>query len=130
DRLDDILSLVAPKAGSVQVRPIHPFADAPAKRVLVRAVKTGKAPLRLLPGLVLHERGRAHTPAADAILRGAAALSWLELVEIRPHAPDTWAPWPRYGWTVIAPLGSRTTARPSRPSPHAFRRRSPAAGRP
>lgn len=77
DRLDDILNLLAPKAGSVQVRPIHPFADAPAKRVLVRAVKTGKAPLRLLPGFVLHERGGAHTPAADAILRGAAALSWL-----------------------------------------------------
>jgi tRNA1(Val) A37 N6-methylase TrmN6 len=77
DRLDDILELLAPKAGSVQIRPIHPFGDAPAKRVLVRAVKTGKAPLRLLPGLVLHERGGAHTATADAILRGTAALPWL-----------------------------------------------------
>jgi len=78
DRLGDILGLLEPKAGSVQIRPVHPFADAPAKRVLVRAVKTGKAPLLLLPPLVLHSRqgpGK-HTPEAEAILRGEAALGW------------------------------------------------------
>jgi tRNA1(Val) A37 N6-methylase TrmN6 len=78
DRLGDILALLAPKAGSVQIRPVHPFADAPAKRVLVRAVKTGKAPLTLLPPLVLHPReGAKHTPEAEAILRGEAALEWV-----------------------------------------------------
>ena len=78
DRLGDILAGLAPKAGSVQVRPVHPFADEPAKRVVVRAVKTGKAPLRLLPPLILHAReGGKHTPEAEAILRGEAALAWL-----------------------------------------------------
>ncbi|MFL5297221.1 MAG: tRNA1(Val) (adenine(37)-N6)-methyltransferase [Phenylobacterium sp.] len=77
DRLGDILALLAPKAGSCQMRPVHPFVDEPAKRVLVRAVKTGKAPLRLLPPLVLHARdGGKHTPEAEAILRGRAALEW------------------------------------------------------
>jgi tRNA1(Val) A37 N6-methylase TrmN6 len=77
DRLGDILAGLAPKAGSFQVRPIHPFADAPAKRVLVRAVKTGKAPLKLLPALALHARdGGKHTDVAEAILRGQAALAW------------------------------------------------------
>jgi len=77
DRLGDILAGLAPKAGSFQVRPVHPFADAAAKRVLVRAVKTGKAPLRLLPALALHDRdGGRHTDAAEAILRGRAALAW------------------------------------------------------
>jgi tRNA1(Val) A37 N6-methylase TrmN6 len=77
DRLADILGGLAPKAGSFQIRPLHPFADAPAKRVLVRAVKTGKAPLRLLPPLILHERGGAkHMAESDAILRGEAALAW------------------------------------------------------
>lgn len=75
DRLADLLSLLAPKAGSFAVRPIHPYADAPAKRVLVQATKTGKAPLRLLPPLVLHDRsGAKHTPEAEAILRGEADL--------------------------------------------------------
>jgi len=78
DRLADLLALLAPKAGGVQIRPTHPFADAPASRVLVRAVKTAKAPLRLLPPLVLHERGGAkHSPETEAILRGEANLPWL-----------------------------------------------------
>jgi tRNA1(Val) A37 N6-methylase TrmN6 len=78
DRLADILALLGDKAGSFQVRPVHPFADEPAKRVLVRAIKTGKAPLKLLPALVLHARGaEQHTDEAEAILRGRAALSWL-----------------------------------------------------
>jgi tRNA1(Val) A37 N6-methylase TrmN6 len=77
DRLGDILGLLAPKAGSIQVLPIHPFADQPAKRVLVRAIKTGKAPLKLLPPLVLHDReGGKHTAQVEAVLRGEAAISW------------------------------------------------------
>lgn len=77
DRLADILALLAPKAGSFQVRPIHSHADAPAKRVLVRALKTGKAPLQLLPALVLHPRvGAKHTAEAEAILRGESDLPW------------------------------------------------------
>jgi tRNA1(Val) A37 N6-methylase TrmN6 len=77
DRLGDLLALLAPKAGSFRIRPVHPFADAPAKRVLVRAIKTGKAPLVLLPPLVLHDReGGKHTAQVEAILRGQAALDW------------------------------------------------------
>ena len=77
DRLADILALLAPKAGSFRIRPIAPFADAPAKRVIVRAIKTGKAPLALLPPLALHDReGGKHSAAAEAILRGEAALAW------------------------------------------------------
>ena len=57
--------------------PTPAFADEPAKRVLVRAVKTGKAPLRLLPALALHDRGGPkHRPEAEAILRGEADLPW------------------------------------------------------
>ncbi len=39
DRLADILSGLGVRAGSFQVRPIHPFADEPAGRVLVRSVR-------------------------------------------------------------------------------------------
>lgn len=78
DRLADILALLAPKAGSFQVRPVQPHADAPAKRVIVRAIKTGRAPLVLLPPLVLHPKGGAqHTAEAEAILRGRADLPWV-----------------------------------------------------
>src|ERR1700761_2841646 len=77
DRLADILGLLGKGAGSFRIRPVHPFADEAAKRVLVRAVKTGRAPLALLPPLVLHDRsGGRHTVEAEAILRGEAALGW------------------------------------------------------
>ncbi len=77
DRLADLLALLAPKAGSFRIRPVQPFADAPAKRVMLRAVKTGKAPLVLLPPLALHDReGGKHSKEAEAILRGEAALKW------------------------------------------------------
>jgi tRNA1(Val) A37 N6-methylase TrmN6 len=75
DRLADILSMLGEKAGSFSILPIQPFADQPAKRVLVQAIRTGRAPLKLLPALVLHDRsGAKHTPEAEAILRGEAAL--------------------------------------------------------
>lgn len=77
DRLADLLALLGQTAGSFTVRPIHPFADEPAKRVLVQAIKTGRAPLRLLPPLVLHDRaGGKHSTEAEAILRGEARLDW------------------------------------------------------
>jgi tRNA1(Val) A37 N6-methylase TrmN6 len=78
DRLADLLTLLSAKAGSFQIRPVHPHADEPASRLLVRAIRGGRAPLRLLPTLVLHERGGAkHTAGAEAILRGEADLPWL-----------------------------------------------------
>ncbi len=77
DRLGDLLSGLSARCGSFMVRPIQPFADKDAKRVLVRAQRLGKAPLRLLPPLVLHDGGaRKHTDEVEAILRGEAVLAW------------------------------------------------------
>jgi tRNA1(Val) A37 N6-methylase TrmN6 len=83
ERLGELLPLMAARAGSFQVRPIQPHADAPASRVLVRAVRGGRAPLLLLPALVLHPRGGApHTPEVEAILRGEADLPWHQAISI------------------------------------------------
>ena len=78
DRLADILAAAGAQGrlGPGAPGPC-PSPTQPAKRVLVRAVKTGKAPLRLLPPLVLHDReGGKHTAEAEAILRGEAGLEW------------------------------------------------------
>jgi tRNA1(Val) A37 N6-methylase TrmN6 len=74
DRLADILEGLKRRCGSFAVRPVHPFADAPAKRVLVRAIRGGRAPLVLHPPLVLHERSGGHTAAAETILQGEASV--------------------------------------------------------
>ena len=77
DRLGDLLALLGERCGSFAIRPVQPYADQPAKRVLVHAIRSGKAPLRLLPALVLHDRsGAKHSPEAEAILRGEADLGW------------------------------------------------------
>jgi tRNA1(Val) A37 N6-methylase TrmN6 len=77
DRLADILALLGRKCGSFRILPVQPFADVPAKRVLVRAIKSGRAPLTLLPPLILHERGVGkHRPHVEAILRGQASIDW------------------------------------------------------
>jgi tRNA1(Val) A37 N6-methylase TrmN6 len=77
DRLADLLGLLVPKAGSIRIRPVQPRAASPASRVIVRAVRGGRAPLALLPPLVLHPDGEGkHTEAAEAILRDVAPLDW------------------------------------------------------
>ncbi len=75
DRLADLLAGLGEGAGSFRIRPVAPFAGRPAKRVLVQAVKTGRAPLVLLAPLVLRD-GEAEQPHARAILRGEADLDW------------------------------------------------------
>jgi len=75
DRLADLLALLGERCGSFAIRPVQPFAVEPAKRVLVQAIRGGRAPLRLLPALILHDRsGAKHTAEAEAILTGAAGL--------------------------------------------------------
>lgn len=71
DRLDDILAALARGFGSVIVFPLFPKAGRDAGRVLVRAVRGGRGPLRLAPGLVLHAEDGGYTPQAEAVLRGA-----------------------------------------------------------
>ncbi len=76
DRLQGLLNGLGRRAGSFAIRPVQPFAKAPAKRVLVRAIRAGRGPLRLLSPLVLHQEGGDHSFEAQAIYRGEAALGW------------------------------------------------------
>jgi tRNA1Val (adenine37-N6)-methyltransferase len=73
DRMGEALSLL-PTRG-VSVLPLWPRTDVPAKRVIIQAVKGARAALTMRPGLVLHESDGRYTQAADAILRGGAALT-------------------------------------------------------
>tara|TARA_R110002072_G_scaffold123048_2_gene258083 strand:- start:2606 stop:3346 length:741 start_codon:yes stop_codon:yes gene_type:complete len=75
-RLDDLLAALHPKCGAIEILPLWPKAGQPAKRVLIRGRKGGKAPARLLPGLVLHDDRGGFTAQAQTILRDGGALSW------------------------------------------------------
>ncbi|CAA7613717.1 tRNA1(Val) (adenine(37)-N6)-methyltransferase [Magnetospirillum sp. SS-4] len=75
DRLGDLLAALAGRGiGEVRILPLWPKPDRPAGRVIVRGRKGSKAPMELLPGLVLHRPDGAYADEAEAILRGKAGL--------------------------------------------------------
>ncbi len=75
DRIDALLAQLAGRAGEITVFPLWPGQGQPATRIIVRARKQVAAPARLAPGLVLHEPDGRFTEAAEAVLRGGAALA-------------------------------------------------------
>jgi tRNA1(Val) A37 N6-methylase TrmN6 len=76
-RLPEILTGLEGRLGGVEVMPLRPHAGAPAKRVLVRARKGSRAPLRLLKGYDLHDGAEAkYAPEVGAILAGEALIDW------------------------------------------------------
>jgi tRNA1(Val) A37 N6-methylase TrmN6 len=78
-RLGEILAALEGRLGGVEVFPIRPSARKQARRVIVRAYKGSRGPLKLLAGLDLHPDEVSkdkYTPEADAILRGFAHIDF------------------------------------------------------
>lgn len=70
DALHACLDALRNRFGAVELRPVHARAERPAIRVLIRAVKGSRAPLGLLPPLVLQGADGRFTPEAEALHRG------------------------------------------------------------
>ena len=77
DALAEVQSALTDVFGGVAVLPVYPRPDAPAIRVLLRAVKSGGAGVTY-PGIILNDQDGKPTAAAEAILRGAGTLSITE----------------------------------------------------
>lgn len=78
DGVADVLAALSRGFGSLSILPVHGEAGRPAIRVLVRAVKGGRAPTRLLPGLMLNDESRVPKNETMEILEGRAALPLVE----------------------------------------------------
>jgi tRNA1(Val) A37 N6-methylase TrmN6 len=75
DGLSEILNVLSGRFGAIDVIPLLPRPDTAATRVLVRAVRASKAPLKLLPGFVIHDGpDNAFTPEANAVMRDGQGL--------------------------------------------------------
>ena len=68
------MSGISKSFGGVAVLPVHPRPNAPAIRVLVRAIKGDRSPLAMQAGLELNDAAGRPSAAAEEILRGGAAL--------------------------------------------------------
>ena len=74
DALAEVQSALAAEFGGISVLPVHARSDAPAIRVLVRAVQAGRGAPRSCPALVLNDQHGRPTAAAEAVLRGGETL--------------------------------------------------------
>ncbi len=79
DGIADVLKALDRGFGSLALMPVHGDALAPAIRILVRAVKGGRAPAAIHPGIALRDAKGAPDDYIQEILAGRAALPWSEL---------------------------------------------------
>ncbi|MEZ5939034.1 MAG: methyltransferase [Hyphomonadaceae bacterium] len=75
--LADVLELLSPRCGEIEVLPVRPAPGLPARRILVRGRKgLRRGPVTLHAGLDLHvEPGGASSPRAAEVLAGGC-LDW------------------------------------------------------
>ncbi|MFK4727494.1 tRNA1(Val) A37 N6-methylase TrmN6 [Bradyrhizobium niftali] len=78
DGIAEVLAALSRGFGSLSILPVHGEVGRPAIRVLVRAIKGGKAPTRLLPGLMLNEESNVPKKEVRDILEGRAVLPLAE----------------------------------------------------
>ena len=74
DGLPEVLAALGRGFGSLSILPVHGDAARPAIRVLIRAVKGGKAPTRILPGLLLKEKSGLPNKQVAKMLAGDEGL--------------------------------------------------------
>jgi len=74
DEIAEVLTALSRGFGSLSVLPVHGDAEKPAIRVLVRAIKGGRAPTRILPGLMLNDESRVPKKEVQDVLLGRAVL--------------------------------------------------------
>lgn len=78
EALGEIIESLGTGFGDLTIIPLWPRQDgSPAKRVIVRARKGSRGPLRLMQGLTLHGSSHSYTKEADAILRDAQGFGEL-----------------------------------------------------
>ena len=74
DGIAEVLAALDRGFGSLAILPVHGEAGAPAIRLLVRAVKGGRAPTQILPGLMLNDESGLPNKQVQEILAGNDAL--------------------------------------------------------
>lgn len=73
ETLGKILGSMESRFGDIRIAPLHARQGAAASRVLVQGVRGSKAPMQLLPGLILHGEASGFTADAEAVLREGSA---------------------------------------------------------
>ncbi len=81
DGLSDVLSTLERGFGGIEILPVYPTPEAPAIRILAKAIKGSRAPMMLHPALLLEGGDGAPTAEARAVLDGTGILPSLRRPE-------------------------------------------------
>ena len=73
-RLGELLAATEKRCGGMRLFFLWSGTERPASRVICRGRLGSRAPLRILPGMILHEADGGYTPHAQAVLRGGGAI--------------------------------------------------------
>lgn len=74
DKMAECLESLDGPLGGIALRFVHPKADGPAIRILLSGTKGSRAPLQILPPLILNGPDGRFTPEAQALHLGQATL--------------------------------------------------------
>ncbi|MBQ0823158.1 methyltransferase [Microvirga sp. HBU67558] len=74
DRTLECLRILGKWLGGLELRFVHPSADRPAIRLLLSGIKDSRAPVSILPPVILNGPDGRFTPQAEALHRGEAIL--------------------------------------------------------
>ena len=74
DGIAEVLSALGHGFGSLEILPVHGDVRTPANRILVRAIKGGRAPTRIYPGLMLNDESGLPNKQVQEILAGERTL--------------------------------------------------------
>jgi len=74
DRTAECLDILGKWLGGLELRFVHPTADRPAIRVLLSGIKGSRAPLSILPPVILNGPNGRLTPESETLHRGEATL--------------------------------------------------------
>ena len=75
DRVAECLEVLSKWLGGMELRFVHPTAERPAIRFLLSGIKGSRAPLTVLPPVMLNGPDGRFTPEAEALHRGEATLT-------------------------------------------------------
>jgi len=74
DGIAEVLSTLAHGFGSLEILPVHGDVRGPANRILVRAIKGGRAPTQIHPGLMLNDESGVPNKRVQEVLAGKGIL--------------------------------------------------------
>ncbi len=75
DGIADVLAALDRGFGSLKILPVHADAATPAIRILIRAIKGGRAPAQIQAGLMLNDESGVPNKQLQEILAGKGTLS-------------------------------------------------------